>query len=177
MGMWAAIYPYHCLRILNIKTINEYKCSIKQLKNEGHHPNCGEFSKHTIYFRNKKYCVGCAGLLVGGFLAIITILMYLIYGTSEIILWIGFIITLTSLFQLTLLNLENKVIKFFSNLVLVLGSALIFTGIINYSNIFSSLYLLFLMIAWIFTRTVVSENNHHLICKDCVRLSNKKGGK
>lgn len=172
LGMWAAIYPGHCLRMLNIEKLSDYKCSTRKLKYEGHHPNCAEFSKHVFSFRNKKFCAGCTGLLIGGFLAIITCLFYLIYGTSQFILWTGFIITFFSLFQLTLLNIENITIKFFSNLGLVWGSSLILTGLINYSNTFIAIYFLFLVVAWIISRTAVSSENHQSICNDCIEFSN-----
>ena len=170
LGMWAAINPRHCHRILRTEIVNENKCSKSKLK-KGHHPDCEEFSEHTFSFRNKKYCIGCTGLFIGTFLAILTCLLYLIYGFMEILLWTGFIMTLASLYQLTLLKLENKISKFFSNLGLVWGSALILTGILEHGNIFIGIYFLFLVVAWIITRSAVSRENHHLICKDCMELS------
>jgi len=170
LGIWAAINPGHCLRILNIQTVKKKECNERKLQIIGHHPDCGEFSGHIFTYKNMKYCVGCTGLLTGGFLAVITCILYLIYGSMEIIFWAGFIMVLFSQLELTVFNYEFKLVKFLSNMGLVWGSALILTGLLDYGNIFLGIYFLFLIVAWIFTRTMISEKNHYLICKNCLSV-------
>ncbi len=167
MGILAAIYPSYCLRFFKIKTVKEYECKDKHLKNEGHHPDCGEFHDHTFEFENRRYCVGCTGLLLGGFLAILTCFFYLIYGAMTFLFYLGVVMVFVSLVQMIFLNIHNRLVKFLSNLGLVWGSSLVLVGVLDYSNIFLSIYILFLILAWIFTRTAISHYNHDLICRDC----------
>jgi hypothetical protein len=143
------------------------ECENKIINYNGHHPDCGIFEDHVFNFKNKKYCVGCSGLLTGAFLAILTCLYYLVFGILEMIFWLGVIMVLASLMQLIFFNIENKWIRFLSNLGLVWGSSLILIGILEYSNVFIVVYFLFLIFAWILTRTSLSEENHYRICDKC----------
>jgi hypothetical protein len=172
LGILASIYPTCCLRFFNIEKTSISECEIRIINYDGHHPDCGSFKDHVFNFKNKKYCVGCSGLLTGAFLAILTCLDYFFYGTFELIFWLGVIIVLVSLTQLIFFNLENKWIRFLSNLGLVWGSSLILIGILEYSNFFIAVYFLFLIFAWILTRTALSKENHDRICDKCLDLRN-----
>ena len=166
-GMLAAIYPSHCLRFFKIETVTEYECKNRMLKTVGHHPDCANFPEHVFTFKNKKYCVGCSGLLIGAVLAVLTCLLYGLYGANGLIFWLGIVLVLSSLLQLTFLNIENKPVKFLSNLGLVWGSSFILVGLVGYRNIFLSVYFLFLAVAWIMARTALSRENHERICLAC----------
>lgn len=169
LGMLATIYPSQCLRFFKIDTVTVYECKNRMIKNEGHHPDCGEFEEHVFSFKNKKYCVGCTGLFTGAFLAILTCILYVFSGTDEFIFWMGMFIVLASLLQMIFSKLDNRLVKFFSNLGLVWGSSLILVGLLEYSSVSLSLYFLFLVIALIMTRSVVSGKNHDLICMYCTK--------
>jgi hypothetical protein len=167
LGILASLYPSSCMRIFKIETVKVYECRNKLIKNKGHHPDCGEFHEHVFSVDNKKYCVGCAGLLTGALLGILTCIIYLIYGFLELILWIGVIIVFTCLLQLIFINSKNKMIKFLSNSGLVEGSALVMVGLVEYSNPFLCLYFLFLIGAIIMTRSAISREKHDQICLSC----------
>lgn len=167
MGILAAVYPSKCLKFFNIETFKIFKCKGKAYKYRGHHPDCGEFKEHTFNMKDKIFCVGCNGLLVGSLLAIFTCLLYLFYGAGELLFWMGMLMVSASLLQMILLNSVNRWVKFLSNLGLVWGSSLIFVSLLDYGDIFLVTYFLFLVLALIFTRTILSEKNHRLICMKC----------
>lgn len=176
LGMLAAICPSKCKTLMKFqneskqKTINE-----GNMQFEGHHPDCGKFSSHTLTINGKKYCPGCLGLFIGAFIAIVGTIIYyfvkypLIYG--EISFWIGFGTVFLVLLLIIFLNLGKK-LKFISNMALVIGSFLILLGLDSVKgNLIMELYFLILVIFWILTRIVVSETSHELICRDCLKKS------
>ncbi|MCE5213277.1 MAG: hypothetical protein LLF83_00965 [Methanobacterium sp.] len=171
LGIVASIYPSYCLRFLSIETTSPSECENRIINYEGHHPDCGVFNDHVFNFKNRKYCVGCSGLLTGALLAILSCLYYLFYGTEGLIFWLGVILVLASLLQLIFFSMENKWVKFLSNLGLVWGSSLIMIGLLEHSNVFIAVYFLFLIIAWIITRTALSQENHDVICDNCPDLN------
>lgn len=166
LGILAALYPSKCLKLFKIETVQEYECQNKSLKNVGHHPDCGEFDDHIFMYHNKKYCLGCSGLITGAVMAILTCILYLIYGGIGTYFYLGVLLVLCSLLQM-IFNIKIKLAKFLSNLALVWGSSLILVGFIDSSNVFLCVYFLFLIVVWIFTRTEISKRNHNLICKIC----------
>ncbi|WP_321420944.1 hypothetical protein [uncultured Methanobacterium sp.] len=66
LGMFAAIYPSKCKTLLKFQNDSKQK-TINQgnMQFEGHHPDCGKFSSHTLTINGRKYCPGCFGLSVG----------------------------------------------------------------------------------------------------------------
>ena len=174
LGTLAAVYPTNCLRLFNIHSVDEYRCIDMHVKSRGHHPDCGKFKNHTYLFNNKSYCVGCSGLFIGGLLAVLTCVLYLIYDAGGFVFWAGFILVLASFILSIFLYIDDKWLKFLVNLSLVWGSALILTGILD-GYLFLSLYFILLVVTWIFTRTEISRVKHDLICQECIL--NKKGNK
>ena len=189
MGIIAAIYPIQCMSFkeekytksicknntLNKNNETEYRFKNRILKIEGHHPDCGEFQDHIYTFYNKKLCVGCSGLLIGSVMAIFTVMSYIIYGTSSglgsiggFIFYLGVAVTSAALLLLIFLSLKIKLVRFISNLSLVWGSSLVLIGLLEYRNIFLSIYFLFLVLVWIMTRSAVSRRNHQMICQSCI---------
>lgn len=167
LGILAAIYPSQCLRILNIETVKEYRCQDKSLEIVGHHPNCGKFNDHTFMFQGKKYCVGCTGLVTGAILAILTCILYMIHGTIGLFFYLGVLMVLFSLLQITFLKMGNRMVRFLSNMVLVWGSSLILVGLLSNGNVFEIIYFMFMISIWIITRSEVSKRNHDTICREC----------
>ena len=159
LGMMAASYPQHCLRLLNRES--------GKSESNGHHPDCGEFETHTFTLKCKRYCAGCSGLFLGAALAILGCLFYYLYGSkSSILFWIGVLAVFIALIQLNYLKIDGALIKFLSNLVLVTGSAMILVGILEFKpNL--SIYFLVLIGLWIYTRTSISATYHDRICSQC----------
>jgi hypothetical protein len=189
LGILAAVYPSRCVHLFNFK--KDFKnqrphSRVKtesynnDVKYEGHHPNCGKFKSHVFIINGKKYCAGCSGLFLGGLIAVIgTLIYYFGYYSGylkgvngQIVFWIGFLAVLFSLIHMIFINLNNNVIKFSSNLLLVLGSFMILIGICAIrGNIILEIYFLVLILFWIFTRIRISQNNHRVICLECGQKS------
>jgi hypothetical protein len=187
LGMLAAVYPSKCVYIFNFKKDlgnqrphNRVKTESNNIiKYEGHHPDCGKFKSHVFILNGKNYCAGCTGLFLGGIIAVIgTFIYYFGYYSGylrgfngQIVFWIGFFAVLFSLIQMIFLNLNNNVIKFSSNLLLVLGSFMILIGIDAIKNNISlEIYFLILVLFWIFTRIRISQNNHRITCFECSKI-------
>lgn len=176
LGMLAAIYPSKCKTLMKFQNDSKQKTIDEDnIRFEGHHPDCGKFSSHTLNINGKKYCPGCLGLFTGAFIAIVGILIYYFLGYpfiyGKISFWIGIAVVFSVLLLIVFLNLEKK-LKFISNMALVMGSFLILLGLDSVKgNLIIELYFLILVIFWILTRIVVSETNHEIICRDCLKKS------
>jgi hypothetical protein len=175
LGMLSAIYPSKCKTLMKFQNDSKKTINDGNVRFEGHHPDCGKFSSHTLNINGKKYCPGCLGLFIGAFIAIVGILIYYFMGYpfiyGEISFWIGLGTVFIVLLLIVFLNLEKK-LKFISNMALVIGSFLILLGLDSVKgNLIIGLYFLILVIFWILTRIVVSETSHEIICRDCVKKS------
>lgn len=175
LGMFAAIYPSKCKTLMKFQNDSKVTINEADVRFEGHHPYCDEFSSHTLTINGKKYCPGCLGLFLGAFISVIGILIYhffgypLIYG--RIIFWTGIGTVFLVLLLIIFLNLEKK-LKFISNMALVIGSFLILLGLDSVKgSLIMELYFLILTIFWILTRILISENNHEIICMVCLKKS------
>ncbi|MEN6328950.1 MAG: restriction endonuclease [Methanobacteriaceae archaeon] len=156
LGMLAASYPRYCL-------FNNTKPG----SSTSHHPDCEHFQSHTFTIRNKKYCSGCSGLFLGALVGIIICLFYYLYGfSSPLLFWIGVITVGTALFQLNYLKVDRAGVKFLSNLVLVVGSASILLGILEF-KVNLGPYFMVLVVLWVYTRTSISVTDHDRICDEC----------
>jgi hypothetical protein len=203
LGIFAALYPSKCKTLLKFQNDSKQKTSqgniqseqktsqdnmqskqktMKQgnIQFEGHHPDCGKFSSHTLTINGKKYCPGCFGLSVGATIAIVGLLVYYFVGYSlmgytsiygEISFWIGVFTVFASLLLIIFLKVGIKM-KFISNMALVTGSFLVLVGLdIVKGNLITELYFLILVIFWILTRIAISETSHETICQDCLKKS------
>ncbi len=181
LGIIAGIYPAKCLKVIKFKKMEDYesKNQDQEIKFEGHHPICENFKYHTFNFKKKTYCAGCSGLVTGAVLSILLIMIYLIYGLNKdygfIIFIIGIISALISLLLAPFLNLKKNLYKFLINVFFVLGASLSIIGInsIN-SNLSIQLYFIILVIVWIVTRILISQETHHKICDQCLLESCNK---
>jgi hypothetical protein len=174
LGMFATICPSKCKTFMKFQNDSKNNVNVNA-RFEGHHPDCGKFSSHTLNINGKKYCPGCLGLFMGVFIAIIGTLMYYFLGYpsfyGEISFWIGFVTVFLVLFLIVFLNLEKR-LKLVSNMALVIGSFLILLGLDSVKgNLIMELFFIILVIFWILTRIVVSETSHEIICRDCLKKS------
>jgi hypothetical protein len=174
MGMVAAVSPSWCIELSSLKkdqNPGDYE-GAKQKKFSGHHPECENFMTHTYTLRGRKYCAGCSGLFIGAIIGILGTIAYYFIGLSQdsifIIFFTGILMVLLSLLQNLLFIVEYNTLKFFLNLMLVVGSFFILIGTVQLNNsLFIQVFFLLLVIIWILTRISSSERNHTLICEDC----------
>jgi len=171
LGIIAGVTPQKCLKGHRknqtvTASVNESMIFL------GHHPICDNFSSHVIKFGNEIFCGGCSGLVTGAIISIFGSILYLLLGlnfgiSSSILFWTGFSSVFIGLLQHRL-SFNNSYLHFFLNLIFVLGTFFLLTGIdLQNGGFFSELYLLSLSIYWILTRITLSKIEHDKICSSC----------
>jgi hypothetical protein len=142
----------------------------------GHHPNCGVFSSHVFNLGNRNYCAGCAGLVTGAVMAMIVSALYFFGGLnveriSVFLFWSGFAGVALGLLQYNI-AVNRASIHFFINAGLVLGASFLLIGIDGINGSFVlELYVLALILYWILTRIILSQNEHKKTCGRCISRS------
>jgi len=156
----------------NLKTRILVDQKVKR-KKTGHHPDCIKFKNHKIILKNKVFCTGCLGLLIGCIISIFLIFIYLIYhkilslSLYHSIFFLGLIIIYITFFE-TLFIKKNEYFHIFTNIFFVISFLLIFisvfeiTGRIIYGMI--CIVISFLLLE---TRINISNINHSSICFKC----------
>ena len=149
----------------------------KNLKNKkssdfkGHHPNCEGFSDHTITIKNKTYCTGCLGLLIGSIINITLIITYLVLDIIiidfEILLIIGIILVLALLIFFIFIK-RNPLTRVVTNSIYVVSFFFIVVSILEITGsfVFGLLAGLFCFL-FIDTRIKISKWTHINTCKNC----------
>jgi len=180
LGIIAGISPEKCTIALKVKRRqkDQYKNKtekihgIKGIINEAHHPRCHRFSWHVLRVGGKKMCAGCTGLIAGATIAVIGSFLYSLMTEplgviKNILFWSGFLGVFLGLLQYNL-SVKNSLTHFLLNISFVLGAFTLFMGINELSPNFSLVsYYLVVIVYWIWTRIILSENEHKRICTTC----------
>lgn len=171
-GIVAALFPSQCSKYFQLeKKVNRVHTTPRKtyLNFKGHHPTCREFSTHIIHINNHTLCAACTGLLLGGFLALITTTLYFfcgwrIEGISFYSISLGVSSIAIGFFQLKFKGFFRLVL----NTLFVLGAFLILSGIEELAkSLVIDLFLIVLVIFWLLTRILLSEWDHMRICASC----------
>lgn len=180
LGILAGLYPKKCFKASEFKQKKDYnsksenKCH--EIKFKGHHPVCENYKTHTFNFKGKTYCAGCSGMVTGAIISIISIIIYMFYGSiidyNPEIFIIGTILSLTALYFPLIMSFKKNIYKFFISVFFVFGAFLGLIGInsINFS-LAISLYFIVLVLIWIVTRILISRETHQKICNECLLKS------
>jgi hypothetical protein len=177
LGILAVFSPNRCLRILDIgkknRTINPD--SVKLVSHgtsyalQGHHPTCGNYAAHIFCIKGKIFCAACAGLLIGGLLALVGASVYFfgdwrVAEHSSLMVLLGVVGVSLGLFQFKFRGL----VRLFVNTIFVVGSLFILVGIDELvHSLFFDLFVVSLIVFWLFTRISLSQWDHEKICSDC----------
>lgn len=171
-GSLAAVSPRTCSathRTHMLETSKGSSAKTSSVSSEGHHPDCGRFSDHTIRVKGNSYCAACMGLFIGGVMAMSVTILYFFLGLNAGAM--GFPAVLMGQFgpALGLLQFKFKSwIRLSANVLFVLGSCLILVGIDKLEqNVFVDVYLTGLILLWILTRVMISQWDHSRICFAC----------
>ena len=169
LGVLAAFFPKQCTNVLNFgKERGPALHGDSELG--GHHPHCENFSPHVFQIENRKLCVACAGLTVGGLLALSGTFLYFFVGwrvdQSYVLMVLAGLLGVTlGLFQF---RVRQRVVRFSLNAGFVLGS---FWGLVGIDGLLQSvvadLFLVALIVFWLFTRISISQWDHERICWIC----------
>ena len=136
----------------------------------GHHPTCGAFSTHVIRLRERIYCSGCIGLVLGALIGFIYT-MFSIFSdnqvTAEFTFTIGVVLIVLGVLQ-HLLDNDRPIIHSTLNMLLVLGVALARSAahVLN-GGLVVDVYALAFTLYIILARIELSQNDHKLICEAC----------
>ena len=139
------------------------------ISSEGHHPNCGKFRAHTIRFRGTSYCAACTGLLIGGVVAMVLTALYFFLGLNSVFfsfpaIAVGLLGLGSGLIQFKLRSWTRSA----ANLLFALGGALTLIGVDQLvGSVFVDSYATGLIVLWILTRVMISQEDHHGICIRC----------
>lgn len=178
LGLLAVLFPRACSRKVSCGggkhvTSSDFITQKRKPAMRGHHPNCKRFSAHVFRVGNRTFCAGCAGLFVGGLMALVGTILYfflnLNFGQSSILVsWVGAAGVFSGLLLLPLLNIPWSSARSFLNAFFAFGSFLVLAAVDETAgNIFVDLFLLVLVVFWLFTRIILSRWNHDRICKSC----------
>ena len=139
------------------------------VSSEGHHPDCGRFSAHTIRFKGNSYCAACTGLLMGGVVAMIVTAPYFFFGlnaesVSFTAVLVGQLGLASGLIQFKFKSWTRSA----ANLLFVLGSSFMLIGVDQLvGSVFVDIYVSGLIVLWILTRVMISQSDHRRICLSC----------
>ncbi len=177
LGILAVFLPNRCLRILDLGKKNKKVGSgSSKLSShgtsyalKGHHPTCGKYDAHIFRIKGKTVCAACAGLLLGGLLALAGASVYFFAGWrvaehSSLMVLLGIAGVSFGLFQFKFRSL----VRLSVNTVFVVGALLILVGIDELvHSLFFDLFVVSLIVFWLFTRISLSQWDHERICSDC----------
>ena len=175
LGILAVFSPNQCGKIRNLKKKTVGSDPAKLVSHgastvlQGHHPTCGMFDAHIFRIKDKIWCAACIGLLLGGLLALAGASVYFfgdwqVAEHSSLMILLGTVGVSFGLFQFKFKNL----IRLVMNAIFVLGALSILIGIdeLVHSLIFD-LFVFSLIVFWLFTRILLSQWDHEVICSGC----------
>jgi hypothetical protein len=172
-GSLVAVSPRNCSRAHETQMVETLMDSNVRtgfsVSSEGHHPNCGRFSAHTIRFRGTSYCAACTGLLIGGVVAVIVTALHFFFGlNSDSVSFPAIVVGQLGL-GLGLIQFKfSGCLRSAANLLFVLGGSFMLIGVDQLvGSVFIDVYVTGLVVLWILTRIMISQWDHHGICISC----------
>lgn len=196
LGMISVFFPKQCSKVFHdcAKTISSdisvrekegFQRSSKILGvvlTHGHHPECQGFYHHEFRVGKKTFCIACMGLFFGAVIAIFGAISYFFFewlvGIYALFLVVfGIIGVALCLLQYGFFDVHPGLIRFSLNAFFVFGMFLIIAGT-DYivQSLTLNLFFISLFIFWLFTRILLSKNNHEEICQTCNLDCNLKNG-
>ena len=176
-GILAVFFPTKCSRVFDFGKRGEsnrpYHSSLAShgasSSLQGHHPPCEHYIGHVFRIGDRTFCAACTGLFLGGFLALVGVLLYFFgdWGfeqSSSLMVWTGAVGVGLGLLQFEF----RSFIRLFFNIFFVLGAFLALVGVDNLvHSLLIDLFLEALIIFWLFARISLSQWDHERICYAC----------
>jgi len=169
LGVVAAFFPKQCTNVLSFRK-ERGPAFHGDSELGGHHPHCGNFSPHVFQIENRRLCVACTGLTMGGLLALFGTVIYFFVGwrveqNNVLMVLAGLLAVALGLFQF---RVRQRGVRFSLNAGFVLGA---FWGLVGIDGLLQSviadLFLVALIVFWLFTRISISHWDHERICHTC----------
>jgi hypothetical protein len=170
LGVLAAFFPKQCTNVLNFGKGQRQGLHGYFSRVGGHHPRCENFSPHVFRIDDRRFCVACTGLTVGGLLALVGTFLYFfadwrVEQNCVLVVLAGLLGVSLGLFQF---RAKQHLLRFSLNVFFVLGSFLVLVGIDGLTqSVFTDLFLVALIVFWLFTRISISQWDHERICYAC----------
>jgi hypothetical protein len=171
-GICVAIKP-HWIKSPKQGSHDEKQHHIKVRGYQGHHPDCEQFTHHTIKIKNHILCPGCNGLALGSIISVFLMGIYIVFPNevSPIILH-SFIILGMILIALNYIEIviptRMAYLHLIFNVFLVISFFFIVISIFHLTG--STLYGMFavlLSFLWLDTRIQLSNWRHSKVCLHC----------
>jgi hypothetical protein len=180
LGILAGTFPSKCSGMFHFKPARRGKLAQVPAEShqrtpafQGHHPDCGSFGTHVFRVGIRVFCAGCVGLILGAALSLLGAAMYFFLRLSFeldylLVFWVGFIGVSCGLLQYHLFNWGRNLVHLAVNTFFVFGVFLLLVGVDAVTqNVTTDLYLIALSIFWLFTRILLSQQDHRRICTAC----------
>jgi hypothetical protein len=174
VGISFSLHP-NWVRKLYSKKDNTVKNHSEALQRSfhGHHPDCKTFENHRMIYRNKTWCTGCLGLLIGCLLSIILMILYIVVPfkqpptISRLLFFLGLLVI--ALVYLEIIKGSRlSIIHVLSNAMFVLSFFFITISILELSGkVMYGLFSILLCILWLDTRIQLSRWQHRRLCSSC----------
>jgi len=170
LGVLAAFFPKRCTDIFHIGKGRGHAIHGYFSEAGGHHPRCKNFSPHVFRVGDRRFCVACTGLVMGGLLALVGTFLYFfvdwrVEHDNVLMVLVGLLGVGLGLFQF---RVKQRFIRLFLNAFFVLGSFLVLVGTDGLTqSVFTDLFLVLLIVFWLFTRIAISQWDHERICYAC----------
>lgn len=175
LGILAVFSPSNCGKILGTRKEDTSSTSVNPDYSEssvvlrGHHPTCGNYEAHVFRVNEKTYCAACIGLLIGGLLALAIALSYFFgnwqfteHGSTMV--FVGVVGLVFGLFQYKFTSL----IRLAANIVFVVSALLVLIGVDGLAqSLVLDLFIFCLIVFWLYTRILLSQLDHEIICSKC----------
>ncbi len=140
-----------------------------EVRLEGHHPACRNFSGNRIVILGRVYCAACSGLLVGAVIAIVGAVAYFFVGLTFVwsnlsLVGLGEFFMFFGLFQIRFVGLVKTIVNAF----FVFGSFLMLVGVDTIGkSLFVDLYVVGVVLFFLWFRISLSEWNNRRTCREC----------
>ncbi len=139
----------------------------------GHHPDCGNFSRHVLRIGNRRRCAACTGLAGGSLLAIVLMSLYVIvpieltFQVSLFLVLIGMFIVAVNQVDVVLPS-RNPMVHSVLNAMLVLAFLSVVVGVLDITgNLVYGFFAIVISYLWLDTRVQLSNWRHAKICSNC----------
>ena len=174
-GIAAIFYPNKCRMMFQKPAApnKENGSATSALELKGHHPDCENYSANRITIRNRVFCAGCGGLLIGAIVALIVVVFYSlgVLNVMEGTVWIigvGEGLMLAGLAQIR----AERYVKLAMNAFFVVGSAvmLVWADWAKQSLLVDG-YVLGVILFMLWLRILLSEYNNDRTCLACGHCS------
>jgi hypothetical protein len=172
-GIVAVFFPKRCAETFGpsenkVRSVSDAGQSAS-LISKGHHPNCSEFSAHTIKIKDTFLCASCTGLLMGSLAVLFLCVLYFFAGWT--FGYPGLPVAFGGQAGIVLGFFHFKFksyVRLTINALFVLSAFLVLAGIDALTeNMLADMYVVGLVVLWLFTRISISKWNNKRICSGC----------